>query len=129
MTIKTIAKTAIAASVLAGTGTSASAFGFDICEDVTMRLHNNSGQAVQVYDLDYYDYGQSLWRSEPVPDHIIQDGYYFTFTQNLEDVENAQTLLRFRYRVTQGGRWSGGYTVQGNTFTCRHNSTVNVYLN
>ena len=64
-----------------------------------------------------------------MPDHIIQDGYYFTFTQNLEDVENAQTLLRFRYRVTQGGRWSGGYTVQGNTFTCRHNSTVNVYLN
>lgn len=52
MTIKTIAKTAIAATVLAATGTSASAFGFDICEDVTMRLHNNSGQAIQVYDLD-----------------------------------------------------------------------------
>ena len=128
MTLKTFAKAALTAATFAATATTASAWGFDICEDVTMRLHNNTGEAIEVYDLDYYDYGQSIWRSEPLEDRVIQDGYYFTFTRNLEDVENAQTLLRFRYRATDSqGRWTSGYVAQSNSFTCRHNTRRDVY--
>ncbi len=128
MTLKTFAKAALTAAVFAATATTASAWGFDICEDVTMRLHNYSGEAIQIYDVDYYDYGQSVWRSEPFENRVIQDGYYFSFTRNLEDVENAQTRIRFRYRTTSGGRWTGSYTAQGSSFTCRHNATVDVRL-
>lgn len=128
MTLKTLAKAVLTAAALAATATTANAWGFDICEDVTMRLHNYSGEAIQIYDVDYYDYGQSVWRSEPFENRVIQDGYYFSFTRNLEDVENAQTRIRFRYRTTSGGRWTGNYTAQGNSFTCRHNATVDVRL-
>jgi hypothetical protein len=127
MTFKTFTKAALAAAAFAATATTASAWGFDICEDVTMRLNNNSGQAIEIYDLDYYDFGQSIWRSEPLPDRVIQNGGSFSFTRNLEDVENAQTMLRFRYRATNSqGRWESGYVAQSNTFTCRHNRSVTV---
>ena len=129
MTLKTFAKAALAAATFAATASSASAWGFDICEDVTMRFHNNTGAAIQIYDVDYYDYGQGIWRSEPFENRVIQDGYYFSFTRNLEDVENADTLLRVRYRTTNGsGQWRGNHRAQSNTFTCRHNSTANVYI-
>jgi len=127
MTLKTFAKAALAAATFAATATTASAWGFDICEDVTVIFTNMAEEPVEIYDIDYYDFGQSMWRSEPISNSTILPGEDYVMNRNLEDVEDANTKIRVQVRLLDdNGRFTERYYVESEVFTCRHGQTIEI---
>lgn len=127
MTFKTFAKAALAAAAFAATATSAGAFGFDICEDVTVIFTNMTDEPVEIYDIDYYDYGQSMWRSEPISNSTVLPDAEYVMNRNLEDVEDADTRIRIQVRMLdENGRFTERYYVDSDRFTCRHGQTIEI---
>ena len=111
--MKALAKTAAAASVLAiagvaslGAVTPAAAL-FDICKKVNITVKNNTGQPIQLYDLDYRDLGSNRWRWVNIANRVIANGGTYSVTRNLEGVNNASTFVRVQFRkLKSNGRWN-----------------------
>jgi len=127
MTIKTFVKAALTAAAFAASATAASAWGFDICEDVTVIFTNLSDEPVELYDIDYYDYGQSMWRSEPITNSTVLPNGTYEMNRNLEDVEDADTRIRIQVRMLdENGRFTERYYVDSDRFTCTHGQTIEI---
>lgn len=128
-TFKTTARALFATAALLTAASGAQAFGFDICEDVTIKVVNNSGEPIQVYDINYYDYGQSLWRSEPTPNRVIAHGASWSDERNLEDVEDASTRVNIKYRTLgSNGRWKDKHSAKSSKFTCNEGDRVTITI-
>ncbi len=127
--IHTTAKALLIAGLLAAAG-SANAWGLDICSKVKLDIKNNAGETIQIYDIDYYDYGSSVWRSEPTVNRVLNNGGSWQDTRNLEDVENASTKLRVKYRkLNSKNRWDGRYTATSSKVTCTKGKRISVTIN
>ncbi|MBD1549258.1 hypothetical protein [Roseibium aggregatum] len=110
--MKFFAKTATAAAMLAVAGaaslslTGQASAGFDICKKVHITVQNNTGGPIQLFDLDYRDFGSNRWRSENTPNRVIRNGGSFSVTRNLEGVNNAKTYVRVQFRkLKSNGKW------------------------
>lgn len=107
---------------------SASAFGFNICEDVTIKVENNLSGPIEIYDIDYYDYAKKLWRSEPTSNETVSPHSTWSKERNLEKVEGARTRIRVKYRtfddqyqfkVKDSAKSSKAVCDKGDTFTVK----------
>ncbi|AQQ05708.1 hypothetical protein B0E33_20825 [Roseibium algicola] len=133
--MKALAKTAAAASVLAiagvaslGAVTPAAAL-FDICKKVNITVKNNTGQPIQLYDLDYRDLGSNRWRSENISNRVIAHGGTYKVTRNLEGVNNASTFVRVQFRkLKSNGRWNllKTWYADSSTSVCRKGASYRI---
>lgn len=104
------ARTAIASTLAIGTlfavmpAAPASAALFDVCKDVRITVKNMTGTSVQLFDIDYIDMGTGRKRSENISNRILVDGDSYTFTRNLEGVNNAETILRIQVRKLKANK-------------------------
>lgn len=133
--MKALAKTAAAATVLAiagvvslGAVTPAAAM-FDICKKVHITVKNNTGQPIQLYDLDYRDLGSNRWRSENIANRVIAHGGTYSVTRNLEGVNNASTFVRVQFRkLKSNGRWNllKTWYADSSTSVCRKGGSYGI---
>jgi hypothetical protein len=109
-----IAKTAAAATVVAVAGMAslsgmndAHAISFDICKKVKITVKNNTGKPIQLFDLDYKDFGSDRMRSENISNRVIANGGTYSVKRNLEGVKNAKTFVRVQFRkLKSNGKWN-----------------------
>lgn len=109
--ISRLTRTAIAALALTGAAIAASpALAGNTCKNVFLEFTNNSGQTVNIVDVDYWDPARGSrggWRSEPVRNETLRNGAAWRETRNLEKVNQRQTRVRFEYRIRgKLGGWS-----------------------
>jgi len=77
------------------------------CSRVKIEATNNTGRRVKVIDVDYHDYSEGKWHSEPTKNTEISNGGTYRKTANLETVGGKKTQIRVKYRVKEGNGWSG----------------------
>lgn len=100
------AATFATATMLSFATATPAAAAFNICKGVKLKVENKSNKTIQLFDIDYYDYGSRKWRSEPVRNTILEPGDTYRKTRNLEKVNRAETKIRARYRTLKSnGRW------------------------
>ncbi len=98
------------------------------CKKVRINISNQTGQTVQVYDIDYYDFGSGVWRSEPTKNRILNHGGGWTYKKRLEKVGAEQTQVRVQYRTARDGKWKDKHASVSATAVCYKNSAYNVTL-
>ena len=78
----------------------------DICKDVQIRVINNTGAPVKVFDLDYIDTRIDRKRSENITNRVIPAGGSYFWKRNLEGVKNTVVKLRTQHKeLNSKGRW------------------------
>ncbi|MCP4318765.1 MAG: hypothetical protein GY789_22915 [Hyphomicrobiales bacterium] len=127
--------TAAAASAIAVAGimsfasvTPAAAL-FDVCKDVTIKITNQTGGPIQLYDLDYRDLGSNRWRSENISNRTIANGGTYRTKLNLEGVNRASTFVRVQFRkLKSNGKWDllNNWYFDSQTATCKRGKTYAV---
>ena len=96
--------------------------GFDICKKVHINLKNLTGAPIQLFDLDYWDFGSNRKRSENISNRVLAHGASYRVTRNLEGVNNAKTFIRVQFRkLKSNGKWnrSQWWNADSSTSTCR----------
>ncbi|WP_428643749.1 hypothetical protein [Roseibium sp.] len=133
--MRLISKSATAAAILAVAGVASLAAvapasaGFDICKKVNITVKNNTGQPIQLFDLDYRDLGSNRWRSENISNRVIPNGGSYSVKRNLEGVNNANTYVRVQFRkLKSNGRWdhSKYWYADSNTSLCRRGASYRI---
>jgi len=106
----TACRLAVSLLLAAFFGTAVAASDIHDCKRVKITIRNESGRAVQVFDLEYYDIAAASWRSETTPKRNLNQGAVWQEQRTLDDVNNAATKLRVRYRMlTANHLWEGSY--------------------
>ncbi|HFC04154.1 MAG TPA: hypothetical protein ENJ55_00495 [Rhizobiales bacterium] len=78
----------------------------DICKKVKIKITNLTGAPIQVFDLDYWDFGSNRKRSENISNRVLANGDSYKYTRNLEGVNNAKTFVRVQFRkLKRNGKW------------------------
>ncbi|MBN9671022.1 hypothetical protein [Roseibium aggregatum] len=104
---------------------------FDICKKVNITVQNQTGAPIQLFDLDYHDYGSNRKRSENITNRVIPNGGSYSWQRNLEGVNNAKTYIRAQFRkLKSNGRWDlGRYWWQNSaTSVCSRGKSYRVVL-
>lgn len=76
------------------------------CEDVGISVENNTGKAINLIDLEYYNDRTGLWKNLFVRNYILDNGESKTYTNNLLKVKKVDTKIRAQYRTQKRGKWS-----------------------
>ncbi len=133
--MRLVSRSATAAAFLAMAGVATLAAvapasaGFDICKKVSITVKNNTGQPIQLFDLDYRDLGSNRWRSENISNKVIPNGGSHTEVRNLEGVNNASTFVRVQFRkLKSNGRWdhSKYWYADSNSATCSRGASYRI---
>lgn len=101
---------------------------FNKCKNVTVQVMNKTGKQIKVIDVDYHDYNKDIWRSEPTKNRKIGKGKTYTNRFNLEQVGNAHTQIRVKYRIKKGMGWSKVKKSWSNKGFCEDDKTYRVEL-
>ncbi|MGX9356535.1 hypothetical protein ACS3SW_15630 [Roseobacteraceae bacterium S113] len=101
-------KTILAAALIASASSMAQAdvpdFFRGICKDVYIQAINNTGELIDVVDIDFMVSGYGL-KSEPTPNQEVPTGEIFAVTRNLEDANERNTQIIIKYRVATGNKY------------------------
>ena len=129
----TFAQCALAIALGAGALAASPAYAGNSCKKVYLQVANQTGQLVNIVDLDYWDpsFGRNGgWRSEPVRNEQIANGRVWQETRNLERVNQRRTKIRVEYRVRgKLGGWSiKKIKVESGQKLCRDRTSFNVTL-
>jgi hypothetical protein len=121
-------KTFICKIMMAGivglTALSASPASAAWCKKVYVKATNQTGQPVKIIDLDYYDYEDGKWRSEPTVNKVIPRGQVWADTRTLESVGGERIKIRIEYRDAFGNKKKAYSKAK----TCRNGSAFSVSL-
>ncbi len=135
--MKFFAKTFAAAAVVAVAGIGSLSVmdeahaAFDICKKVRISVKNNTGGPVKLFDLDYRDYGSNRKRSENISNRVIANGKSYSWTRNLEGVNNARTHITAQYsRLKSNGKWHVNKYWYANSAasTCKRGKSYQIVL-
>ncbi|MEL7505612.1 MAG: hypothetical protein AAFN18_24450 [Cyanobacteria bacterium J06554_6] len=115
---------------LLGTATPSEAFFRRSCQDVYLRVQNETGDSIRVIDLDYWDPSSEIWRSEPVSNETIPDGEPWQEERNLEQVDQMNIKVRVEYRIPDGDDgWSDEiHEEESASAVCNRNSSYTITL-
>ena len=126
-----VAAAIISAASMSMTAPAPAEAAFNICKKVKLHVDNKSKKTVRLFDIDYYDYAKSKWRSEPIRDFIMQPGAKYRVTRNLEKVNRTQTKIRVKYRTLKSnGRWDNAkyWYYDSPVKVCKHRTTFKVNI-
>ncbi len=98
------------------------------CKKVRIQISNQTGDTVQVYDIDYFDYSAGRWRSEATKNRILNNGGGWTYKKRLEKVGAEQTKIRIQYRTARNGKWKDKHASVSAPAVCYNGSTYNIAL-
>jgi len=123
----------IAAAILGGASamTTTAANASEHCKKVYIEAINNTGKAIKIIDLDYYDYGSKKWRSEPTKNRVVYPGQSWSWRSRLEKVGGEKTRIRVEYRTATGKRinkWSKVQSKKSSKATCSRGSAYTVTI-
>lgn len=102
--------------------------GAEVVLDV-QRWSPASGNPIKIVDLDYWDSESEKWRSEPVPNEVINHNRSWQENRNLERVNGQSVKVRVEYKTRKWNRllkrwgWKAGKKrfISGSK-TCKRNS-------
>ena len=94
------------------------------CKKVYIKATNQTGQTVNITDLDYYDYEDGKWRSEPTVNKRIPNGQVWSDTRTLESVGGEKIKIRIEYKDAYGNKKKAYSAAR----TCRDKSTFTVAM-
>jgi hypothetical protein len=117
-------KTIMLAGIVGLTTLAASPASAAWCKKVYIKAINQTGQTVNITDLDYYDYEDGKWRSEPTVNKSIPNGQVWSDTRTLESVGGERIKIRIEYKDARGNKKTAYSAVK----TCRDKSTFTVAM-
>lgn len=133
MTLITKTKTATialaTAAMISGMAATPATAGFDICKKVNISFTNMTGAPIQIFDLDYWDFGSNRKRSENFSNRVLAHGATHRVRRNLEGVNNAKTFIRVQFRkLKSNGKWnrSQWWNADSKTATCRRGKSFSI---
>jgi len=124
MDTKSIARNVLCAAILGATALAASPASAASCKSVYVKAANQTGQTVTITDLDYYDYEDAKWRSEPTVNKQIPNGQVWADTRTLGSVGGERIKIRIEYKDAYGNKKKAYSTAK----TCRDKSTFTVAM-
>ncbi len=99
------------------------------CQDVGITVTNDTGKAINLIDLEYYNDRTGLWKNLFVRNHILDDGESKTYTKNLLKVKKVDTKVRAQYRTQKRGKWSWRVSEKDSAqATCAADSVYSITL-
>ena len=119
-----------AGALSAGTSTSAEA-AFDICKKAKIKIVNQTGAPIKLFDIDYWDYGSNRKRSENISNRVLANGKSYTIQRNLEGVNNAMTHMIVQFhKLKSNGKWNYKYywNAKGAKTMCTRGKTFKVVI-
>lgn len=133
--MKTLIKPALICTTLAVAGSlslasvTPAAAAFDRCKNVSVTVTNMTGGPVQLFDVDYWDYGSNRKRSKNVRNLVLGHGDSRRMNLTLNGVNNARTYLTVQYRkLKSNGRWNltQWWNARSNTALCRRGTRFSI---
>jgi hypothetical protein len=119
-----LARKIVCAGILGAAALAASPASAKWCKGVYVKATNQTGRSVTITDLDYYDYEDGKWRSEPTVNKRIPNGQVWSDTRTLESVGGERIKIRIEYTDAYGSR----KTAYSGDRTCRNGSSFSVVM-
>ncbi len=118
--------TVLAATLSLGLLSSSSVLAADgRCDNFNIKINNQTGYAVNVSKVEYFDFDSNAWRTEAVIDQLLQESAQWTWTRNLQHVGDKNTKLRITYKPKPDGfnlsALHAAQTTESSAFTCADN--------
>ena len=122
--MKSLARKVLYAGILGATALAVSPASAASCKKVYVKATNQTGQTVTITDLDYYDYEDGKWRSEPTVNKRIPNGQVWADTRTLGSVGGEKIKIRIEYKDARGNKKKAYSAAK----TCRDKSTFKVAM-
>ena len=97
------------------------------CQQLNINIANETGAAVKITAVDYFEPQQRQWRNEAQIEQILTNNANWTWKRSLELVRDATTRLRITYQTKLSGlhldNYSAKRTAESAPFTCTDNGS------
>ena len=95
------------------------------CQQLNINIANETGAAVKITAVDYFEPQQRQWRNEAQIEQILTNNANWTWKRSLELVRDTTTRLRITYQTKLSGlhldNYSAKRTAESAPFTCTDN--------